>query len=637
MTKIGKLSVEITADAKGLASGIKDADGQISDFGGKVDGLTSKLKYLGPVAIAAGAAFGASMLRNVADTADALAKLSQKTGVTVEDLSRLQYAANLSGVSADQLSSGITRLSRGMAEAASGTGEASKAFDAMGISVKSADGTLKNQRQMLEELADRFATYADGAEKSALAQQIFGRSGAELIPLLNSGAKGIREMSDESDALGNTLNEKTAKAAEQFNDNLTRLNTAIGGISRQIAGPLIEALASFTSGVFKAYTAGETFFGSIEQGMRRMGAANDLQTAEKNVADLQKQYDAAMKTVAHLEPWEQATHGIMSLGQNLDFAKARLEELKKAAATNSTTPKITAPTFASAAASQPAAQGRAKSPEKNSLDEWFEKQQKMQEQLDAREAQYWNGRVKKVNDSLLNESELLNQKLQEDLERLNAATLTEDERRITKEALELEHLMRMGEIEDEAHMLRIKAEEDAAAQIERIRLASMTNLEKFTAMSYQEQAKSVFDAMRSQLTSVTTNSKAMFNIQKAANISQAVMDTYAGASRALKDYPAPWSYGVAAATLAAGMSRVASIKSQSFGGASAAGGGGGSAAGVAASNGMAAQQGGGGGGGGQNITINGINSGDLFGGESVRMLIDKLIDAQRNGARIVLA
>jgi hypothetical protein len=182
--------------------------------------------------------------------------------------------------------------------------------------------------------------------------------------------------------------------------------------------------------------------------------------------------------------------------------------------------------------------------------------------------------------------------------------------------------------------LRIKAETDAAAELERIRKANMTALERFTAMSYQDQAKTVATAMMQQLTSVNTTSRAMFNIQKAANISQAIMDTYAGATRALKDYPAPLSYALAANTMAVGLARVASIRSQSFGGGavgSASVGGGG----VAAASGMAAQQ--------QapamnqTITIQGVGAGDLFSGDAVRTLIDRLIDAQRNGARIVLA
>jgi hypothetical protein len=254
--------------------------------------------------------------------------------------------------------------------------------------------------------------------------------------------------------------------------------------------------------------------------------------------------------------------------------------------------------------------------------------------LAEREREYWAGRMQRIAEGLMGETELLEHKHQQDLARLDAAIMSEDERRIIRETLESEHLTRLAAIEDEWHIQRVQAEAEKNAEIERQRIASLTNLERFTQMSYRQQAMHVASAMKEQLTSVNTNSRAMFNIQKAANISQAVMDTYAGATRALKDYPAPWSYGVAAATVAAGMARVASIKSQSFGGASAAGGGS-AGGGVAATNGMA--QGAAAPGMNQTVTIQGMSSGDLFSGDAVRTLIDRLIDAQRNGARIVLA
>jgi hypothetical protein len=636
MATIGKLAVQITADTKGLSTGLKGAGSEVDSFGTRIEGLTKKLKIIGPLAAAAGAAFAVNMVRSVANTADALGKLSTRTGVAVEDLSRLQYAASLSDVSTQELSGGITRLSRSMSDAASGTGEAGKAFEAMGITVQNQDGTLRSQVDVLNDIADRFASYEDGAQKSALAQQIFGRSGTQLITVLNGGSAALKSMGEESDRLGNTIDQKTAKAAEQFNDNISRLDTAVGGLSRQIAGPLIQSLADLTTGMFQAFMQGETFFGSMERGLKRLGAAKDIQEAEKRVAALTVEYNKALESVAHLDQWEQATHGIMTLGQRLDEAKARLQELRAEADKPAPALQIAAPIIpgATPAAGKPA---KAEKAPKDALDEWFENNEKKQNELAEREREYWAARIQRIEEGLMSESELLNHKHQADLERLDAAVMSEDERRLIRESLEMEHLDRMGDIDERGRQLRIEAEQNAANEIERIRKASMTNLEKFTEMSYSEQAATVAKAMQEQLTSVNTNSRAMFNIQKAANISQAIMDTYAGATRALKDFPAPFSYAVAGATLASGLARVASIKSQTFGGASAAAGGSAASGGVAAASGMAAQGGGGGGGMNQSITVQGIGADSLFSGDSVRTLIDRLIDAQRNGARIVLA
>jgi hypothetical protein len=630
MTTIGRLAVKISADASGLNSGLRDAGKSVSDFDAQATALGDKLKgFLAPAAVAAGMAFAGKMLKNVADTADALAKLSQKTGVAVEDLSRLQYAAGMAGVSNDQLSAGITRLSRGMSEASQGTGEAAKAFDAMGLSVTNADGTLKNQRQMLEEIADRFSKYEDGAQKSALAQQIFGRSGAELIPLLNSGAQGLRDMADESDALGNTMSTSAALAAEQFNDNLTRLQTQLGGVGVTIGSALMPTLMQMSAEFVNGVRGANGMSGAAEN-LRKFlvglnNAALGVVTSFKLAGTAIGGTAAAIGAILSGQ-FGEARNIINLLKQDLsDIALASAQSMSRVANAVAPTPASGADRTAAPMLSAPAAPaaGRAAGRSGGVADN-----SKALEAAAERERAYWSDRVEKISESLMTEQELLEKKHAADLARLDAAQMAEDEKRAIREALVFEHLEKIGEIEEQAQQIRIEAEEKAAAEIERIRLASMSNLERFTAMSYRDQAAHVAKAMHQQLTSVTTNSRAMFNIQKAANISEAIMNTYAGATRALKDYPAPWSFGVAAATVAAGLARVASIKSQSFGGSGGGGGGGG----VAATNGMAPQQPGG----GQTITVQGIGAGDLFSGDSVRVLIDRLIDAQRNGARIVL-
>ncbi len=89
MATIGKLAVQITADASGLQSGLKGAEASVGSFNTKATALLDKISLIGPAAILAGGALGVTLLRNVANTADELSKLSQKTGFAVEDLSRL--------------------------------------------------------------------------------------------------------------------------------------------------------------------------------------------------------------------------------------------------------------------------------------------------------------------------------------------------------------------------------------------------------------------------------------------------------------------------------------------------------------------------------------------------------------------
>lgn len=240
---IGALRVVLGADTAALESGLKDAQAKIAGFGSAVAKQTA-------MAAAAFATVGlgvALAVKGSIDEADKLGKAAQKWGVGVEELSRLKHAADLSGVSFDGLGTAVSRLSRNMSEVAGGaTNTASKAFEALGISVKNSDGTLKSSTQVMTEIAAKFERFEDSAAKTALAMALFGRSGAELIPMLNAGATGMREMMTEADQLGIVIDSKTAKAAEAFNDNLTRLARVKDGIVTQIAARLLPALQNLS-------------------------------------------------------------------------------------------------------------------------------------------------------------------------------------------------------------------------------------------------------------------------------------------------------------------------------------------------------------------------------------------------------
>ncbi len=184
----------------------------------------------------------AAMVTSSIDAADALSKLSQRTGETVENLARLQYAGSLADVSNEALATSLKKLSKNMAEAASGTGEAADAFRAIGVSVVDSAGKLRSSGDVLNDVADRFAGYEDSAAKAALAQAIFGRSGADLIPLLNAGSQGLKEMGNEASRLGVVISTETAQAAERFNDQMTRVNAALGSIAKQTAAELLPVL-----------------------------------------------------------------------------------------------------------------------------------------------------------------------------------------------------------------------------------------------------------------------------------------------------------------------------------------------------------------------------------------------------------
>lgn len=247
---IGTLTIEMAANVARLAQDMDRAQriaDQRSRAMAQAFGVATKAFAAIGGAVAVSQLLGS--IRSVANVADSLAKLSQKTGVTVENLQKLQYHAELSGASSETLNTGMTRLARNMADTARGIGTARTAFATLGVSVTTSTGALKSSDQMLMEIADAMSRYRDGAGKAALAQEIFGKSGAELIPLMNGGAAAIRGSGDELKSYGAIVSEDVARASEQLNDNMSRLNRQFDGVKTTIASGLIPIFAEASDGL----------------------------------------------------------------------------------------------------------------------------------------------------------------------------------------------------------------------------------------------------------------------------------------------------------------------------------------------------------------------------------------------------
>lgn len=230
---IGNLFVNLGLNSAEFSTGLKAAQSQIGKFSKAVS-----VGFAAAAAAATAAAGGiAFAVKGAIDHADELGKTAQKIGLSVEALSRLEYAAKLSDVSLEGLSTGLRKFSQ---EIVAG----SMAFGALGIAIKDSSGNLRGTDALLADVADRFARMEDGATKTALAVQLFGRAGADLIPLLNGGRDGLAAMAAESDRLGATISTSTSKAAEQFNDTITRVQATLGGVTNKIMEAALPALQS---------------------------------------------------------------------------------------------------------------------------------------------------------------------------------------------------------------------------------------------------------------------------------------------------------------------------------------------------------------------------------------------------------
>lgn len=582
-----EIKVRIDADTTGLTKGLAAATEKLTKFG-KVAGAA-----IG-VAVVGAAAGLAALTKAAIDNADELGKASQKMGMTVEALSRLQYAAKLSGVELSGLQTGMNALARNMAAG-------SDAFKQLGVSITNSDGSLRSSRSVIGDIADRFAGMEDGATKTALAMEIFGRSGADLIPLLNGAAAGLDAMDREADNVGATISGTTAKAAERFNDTIAKIQATMGGVVNKIMVAVLPALQSVAdtmaspafaeaaAGLGQAIVSGLSVAIQVVTGLTN--AARDLFSyiAARSSQGFATVDEASIKT---LEDRIANTRRILNdpgnVGQDMTNLRNILAKEEAALAgrkfrdplgkgadfgqlsafamgTDSKVPTITLPTLTTG-------------------------------DVDA-ERERIAARLAVIQEGFLSENELLTQKYADDQQLLDDALakklMTEQEHQAAIQSLEQQHADKLSAIRDAAQTRDLQS------------------------------MGSFFGAVGSIM---EQGGGQMLGIAKAFGAAQALINSYVAASQALADPTVPfWGKAAAFASMVAtGLQAVSSIKGASPGG-------GGGAPTAASSGGVASSAM------NRTLTVQGITPGQIFSGDAMRDFMERMLDMQRDGYQVVLA
>ncbi len=246
---------------KRLGNSMQGVAGRVKNLRLAMGGLNKTFATFG-ILISGGAFVG--LVKGAIDSADSFGKLSDQTGIAANTLQAYVNAGKLAGVSQETIDKGLRRLAQSMREADQGVATYSDSFDALGISVRATDGTFKTSEQVLGEVADKFATMENGSTKAALAMEIFGRSGASLINLLNGGAASLTKFNY-------AVSNEFAQNAEFFNDQIAVLGIRFDGFRKQLTDALLPALNTIV-GVFSELFSAENdfsgFFKAIEIGIR---------------------------------------------------------------------------------------------------------------------------------------------------------------------------------------------------------------------------------------------------------------------------------------------------------------------------------------------------------------------------------
>lgn len=244
MSTVG-LGVSLELLTAKFEQGVNTANGHLNKLTKTADAAN---KVFGALLVAGGGATFVGLVKSSLDAANRLGDMSARLGVTVEGLSRLEYAAKLTGVSSNTLATGLQRMTRRVAEAAQGSGEAIGALNELGLSAEKLN-KLRPEEQF-EVFADALEAVPNQADKVRLGMKLLDSEGVALLQTMKGGSAAIRAMGEESDKTGNTISTKFANDVTAANAAMIKLGASTTGLTNQLVatmGPAISDIANWLS------------------------------------------------------------------------------------------------------------------------------------------------------------------------------------------------------------------------------------------------------------------------------------------------------------------------------------------------------------------------------------------------------
>jgi len=240
--RAGAAYVELYARTNPLVRGLKSGERLLTGWG-------RRIQRMGMMTMAAGSAIVTPILwaaKSFAAAGDQLHKMSLRTGASVEMLSALSHAAAIGGTELESIEKAMKRQAKTANDYQRGLSTAVEAYDALGISAVDAEGNLKKPEALFKETIAALSGLENHTQKAALAQELFGRAGTQLLPMLHDGEEGMVAVMEEAERLGLILSKEDAEAAAQLTDAMTRLQSVLSMVWKRVGAavaPMLSDLA----------------------------------------------------------------------------------------------------------------------------------------------------------------------------------------------------------------------------------------------------------------------------------------------------------------------------------------------------------------------------------------------------------
>lgn len=653
---LGNLKVTLGAETKGFDEALGRSQERLKAFGASSRRVLNTVGKFGAVMAAAGAAIATKFTAEQFKAIDASAKLAKSLQTTTASIAVMERAGGLAGVAMSGVEQATKDLTRRLSQAASGTGPAADALDRLGLSAQHLGQLPLDQRVATINQAIR--DFIPAAEQAAVAGQLFGEEGS--IAMQRIDPETIRQAAIEAEAFGTAVSDVDAASIERANDAMSTINAVLQGVFRRIAiqvAPIVEHLATlfrdtavetqgFQEQVGTAMAFTEKAVGFVADAINgiRVGLQGSItyghmfRAAMLTIADviisawgdvfqtITDRVRQLMETVNRIPGVDIDTSGLDAFDNRMEGMQEQFRDWR----TTATEAADAAMTKFHEMAMQEVPSDRIQ----RFFEEAREASRKASEEVIKNRQQMLGLGGGDEGEGDNEEMKALQEQQERRLEQLRESLLTEREAEMEHHAQRMEMLKTAFEnelmTEQEINELKEREEARHRAKMTDIAAQGSKDMTDETLRQGQREMKQRQQQMQALQTGVSNILGSMAQENKAFGIAQAIVNTWRGVSESLAAYPWPVSGVMAAASLAAGLQTVNSIKSSSTSGGGSGGGaiqGGGSAGGEA----RQAQQQQGQGQQRQERTATVMLQGDVFSREGVRGLMDQMGELMEDG------
>lgn len=237
---------------------------------GKLASGAAKITVGAVAAIGTGAAVTGKALYNMSTDAaastDNIDKQSQRLGMSRQAFQEWDYILGQNGVSIDTMNTAMKSMTTSMASLAEEGSKGEETLGKLGVTVD--DLNNKSQEEIFEQAVVALQKMPEGYEKARLSQQLFGKQGQEMLPMLNQSKGSIEELKEKAHDLGMVMSDDSVSAGVKFTDSLDTLKRTMGGVKNNIAAEMLPGLSTLTDGFTSLISGQDGAADSIKDGAK---------------------------------------------------------------------------------------------------------------------------------------------------------------------------------------------------------------------------------------------------------------------------------------------------------------------------------------------------------------------------------